>query len=891
MSIYNLDHLFNPRTIGLLGRFDCRACQEQVVYQNLRGSRGKQVLMINLDGCGGENCWFKNRGPCYASLDAIAEEIDLLIVSLPLTEIPPILVAVGNSRVKNIIITRGERVFESESLEREIVAAARKNNVRLLGFKSFGLIVPGHQFNTSFFETAPADGKIALISQSGAIISSILDLAAEKGVGFSHVVSLGSLVDVDFGDVIDYLGWEYNVRCILLYIENLHDVKKFISACRSVSVIKPIVAIKGGKSDLAREVIKKHTGHLAGDDKVYDSALRRAGVIRVETIAELLAAGISLSPQNLMAGESLGIITNSGGLGVLVVDSLADRQLSLGMMSQELENSLQKHFQPYSAGLNPICISSEADSRRFIEVIKVSLLEGDFDTLMVVMVLSGWLDPEKIINEVRATAVKQRVKMVYIWLGNRGEHVARAAELEDPGNNIFFSVEEAVNAYYYGMRYYAKLKKVVIVPPRFNRVLEYDSRRAGKLINLQAEKEAKLLSESASKEILETYCLPVNKTFVVHTLEQAQKRAASLGYPLVLKNNDPAHYYKSDFHGVHLALHSRQALEQAWKKLQEVSGPPGPHGFTVQRMVEPGTFELNLGARTDLEFGPYIFLGMSGLLARKRVGETVVLPPLNRLLAGKLIKKSWIESCRQWLPFELEKLEEILVRLSQLAIDFSQIQEIDINPLMISDNNFYIVDAKIVLQERGLTSPDHLAITPYPNQYESHAVLRDGTKVLIRPIRPEDAEAHYAFVSSFSRETSYYRFFSYEKELADEQMTRFTQIDYDREMAVIAVLERDGQEMTIGVNRLVYYAHSDEYEFAIVVADEWQQSGVGSILMEKLIAIAKDRGLQSIYGLVLSDNSKMLNFVKKFGFRIAGYEDDMVRIELDLTMATAAGDG
>ncbi len=882
MSIYNLDHLFNPRTIGLLGRYDCRSCQEQVVYQNLRASRGKQVLMINLDGCSGENCWFKNHGPCYASLDAIPEEIDLLIVSLPLAEIPAILAAGGKLRVKNMIITQGGRAFESESHEQEIVAAARKNNVRLLGFKSFGLIVPGHQFNTSFFETVPVDGQIALISQSGAIISSILDLAAEKGVGFSHVVSLGSLVDVDFGDVIDYLGWEYNVRCILLYIENLHDVKKFLSACRSVSMIKPIVAIKGGKSDLAREVIKKHTSHFAGDDHVYDTALRRAGVIRVETIAELLAAGVSLFPQNPTAGENLGIITNSGGLGVLAVDSLNDKRLSLSMLSEKLKNSLQKHLQPYSAGLNPICISSEADSRRFIEVIKLSLLDGDFDTLMVVMVLSGWLDPGQIINEVRATAAEQRVKMTYIWLGNRGDHAARAAELQDEANSIFFSVEEAVNAYYYGMRYYAKLKKVVIVPPRFNRVLEYDFRRAGELIDSWCGKEAQLLSESASKEILETYCLPVNETFVVYNLEQGRKKADSLGYPVVLKNNDPAHYYKSDSHGVHLALHNQGALEQAWAELEAVAGLPGTHGFTVQRMIEPGTFELHLGARTDLEFGPYIFLGMSGLLARKRVEEAVILPPLNRLLAGKLIEKSWLESCRQWLPFELEKLEEILVRISQLAIDFSQIQEIDINPLMISDNNFYIVDAKIVLKDRGLKSPDHLAITPYPNQYESHAVLRDGTKVLIRPIKPEDAEAHYAFISSFSRETSYYRFFSYGKDLADDQMTRFTQIDYDREMAIIAVVERDGRELTIGVNRLVYYAHSDEYEFAIVVADEWQQSGVGAILMEKLIDIAKDRKLKSIYGLVLSDNHKMLNFVKKFGFLVAGNEDEMVRIELDL---------
>jgi len=891
MSIYNLDHLFNPRTIGLLGRYDCRSCQEEVVYQNLRASRGKQVLMINLDGCGGQNCWFKNHGPCYARLDEVPEDIDLLIVSLPLAEIPVALAAAGKSRVKNMIITQGGRAFESENYEQEIIAAARKNNVRLLGFKSFGLIVPGHQLNTSFFEATPADGKIALISQSGAIISSILDLAAEKGVGFSHVLSLGSLVDVDFGDIIDYLGWEYNVSCILLYIENLHNVKKFLSACRSVSMIKPIVAIKGGKGELAREVIKKHTGHSAGDDHVYDTAFRRAGVIRVESIAELLAAGVSLSPQNPAAGENLGIITNSGGVGVLVVDSLEKRRLSLAGLPEKLQNRLRKDLQPYSAGLNPICISSEADNRRFIEVIKFSLLEGSFDTLMVVMILSGWIDPGQIINEVRATAAEQQVNMIYIWLGNRGAHVVRIAELEDAGNNIFFSVEEAVNAYYYGMRYYAKLKKVVVVPPRFNRILEYNSRQAGELVAAQCGKEATLLSESASKKILATYCLPVNKTFVVYNLEQGLKRAKSLGYPLVLKNNDPAHYYKSDFRGVHLALRDRRAFKQAWLVLSADTGLPGTHGFTVQRMIEPATFELHLGARTDLEFGPYIFLGMSGLLARKRIDEVVILPPLNRFLAGKLIEKSWLQSCRQWLPFKLEKLEEILVRLSQLVIDFPRIQEIDLNPLMIRDNNFHIVDAKIVLEERGLKAPDHLAVTPYPNQYESHAVLKDGTEVFIRPIRPEDAEAHYAFVSSFSRETSYYRFFSYGKEMTDEQMTRFTQIDYDREIAIIAVVEEGGQEMTIGVNRLVYYAHSDDHEFAIVVADKWQHSGIASILMEKLIDIAKDRKLKSIYGLVLSDNIKMLNFIKKFGFKVAGYEENMVRIELDLEKAADGESG
>ncbi|RLB70532.1 MAG: hypothetical protein DRH04_03420 [Deltaproteobacteria bacterium] len=890
MSIYNLDHLFNPQTIGLLGRYDCHSCLEEVVYENLKSCQEKHVVMINLEGCQGRNCWFRNYGPCYGSLDEAPADIDLLIVSLPLTEIPAVLAAGGKCRVKNMIITRGREAAESDAHEQEIIAAARKNGIRLLGFKSFGLIVPGRRFNTSFFEAAPADGHMALISQSGAIISSILDLAAKKGVGFSHVVSLGSLADIDFGDIIDYLGWEYNVRGILLYIENLHDVKKFLSACRSVSMVKPIVAIKGGKSDLAREVVQKHTGYSAGDDHVYDTALRRAGVIRVQTIDELLAAGVSLSPQSLTAGENLGVITNSGGVGVLVVDSLLDRQLPLAVLPNNLQDRLQKDFQPYSGGLNPICISNAADSRRFIDVIELSLVEGNFDTMMVVMILSGWLDPTLIINEVRKTAAEQRVKMMYIWLGNRGDHAARAIELEDAGTSIFFSVEDAVNAYFYGMRYYAKLKKVVVVPPRFSRAIEYDYHQAEDLIASWSGKEPRRLSESAGKEILEAYRLPVNETRVVRSFAEAVEQAAAIGYPVVLKNNDPAHYYRSDFQGVRLGLSDRDALARAWMALEAANGLSGDHGFTVQKMIGPGAIDLHLGTRTDREFGPYIFLGMCGLSARMRANEAVILPPLNRLLAGKLIEKSWLHSCRQWLPFELEKLEEILVRLSQLVVDFPQLLEIDVDPLMFHDGRFQVVDVKVVLQDRGLVAPEHLATTPYPNQYEFHAVLRDGTKVLVRPIRPEDAEAHYAFVSSLSRQTSYYRFFSYEKELDDQQMSRFTQIDYDREIAIIAVVEQDGREVTIGVNRLVYYAHSNEHEFAIVVADEWQQSGVAAILMEKLIEIARDRRLKSIYGLVLSDNIKMLRFSKKFGFRITGREDDMVRIELDLTQP-AAGEG
>ncbi|MBN2332550.1 MAG: bifunctional acetate--CoA ligase family protein/GNAT family N-acetyltransferase [Deltaproteobacteria bacterium] len=882
MGIYNLDHLFAPRTIGLIGHFDCRSCKEQVVYRNLRDSRVGRTLLINMSGCDNPDCPFTAGGQCYPAIAAVPDAIDLLIASLPLSEIPALLDDCRHARVKNIVIARGGLAVEDEQYEQLITNAAQRQNIRLLGFNSFGLIVPGRQFNTSFFETAPDDGKIALISQSGAVISSILDMAREKKVGFSHVVSLGSLVDVDFGDMIDYLGWEYNVRCILLYIENLKNVKKFLSACRSVARVKPIVAVKGGKTALSQAIIKKHTGRFAGEDRVYDTALRRAGIIRVESISDLLAAGVALVPQAVLAGEQLGIITNSGGVGVMAVDNLASRQVQIHSLSAALGDRMREYIAPYSGTLNPVCIASDADNQRFIKVIRLCLESREFDTLMVIMVLSGFLQPEKIIAAVRCLAEECRVKMLYILLGNREVYARRVAELENRGTSIHFSVEEATNSYYYGMRYYAKLNKVVVVPPRFNRELTYHHDEVRELIAARLGEARQLLSETESKQILQLYELPVNPTDIVKTLPAALAAGDHFGYPVVLKNNDPVYYHKSDSGGVILNIHNRGTLKRAWMKMLAVFGEPGADGFTVQPLVEPVHYELTMGAGTDREFGPYLFLGMGGLMSRVVRDEAVILPPLNRFLARKLIEKTALPRCRQLRPFTMEVLEEILVRLSQLVVDFPEIYELHVDPLVISNNQFRIVDAKIVLKDRGVISPNHLATTPYPNQYEFTESLRDGTEVLIRPIKPEDAEAHYAMIDSFSHQTRYNRFFSHEKHIGDAQMVRFTQIDYDREIAIVAKIRQGERELSIGTNRLVYYPHNDEYEFAIVVADDWQNSGVGSLLMDKLLVIARDRQIKRIYGLVLMNNLQMMKFIKKFGFRVVEYEEDVARIQLVL---------
>jgi acetyltransferase len=892
VSIYNLNKLFAPRVIAMIGRFDCRSCKEQIIYRNLRRTRGEHVYLINLRGCGRVDCPFTAvpGSRCYPDLAALPDEVDLLISSLPLAETPALVDDCRAAGVKNLIITRGKTGTDDDIHERAIVERARQGRIRLLGFNSFGMIIPRQGFNTSFFETEPAPGKIALISQSGAVISSILDLARRRRVGFSHVVSLGSIIDVDFGDMIDFLGWEHDVRCILLYIENLKNVRKFLSACRSVARIKPIVAIKGGKNPLSREIIKKHTGHAAGEDPVYDTALRRAGIIRVETVPELLSAGVSLSTQPVPRGERLGMVTNSGGLGVMAVDELALLGVELPPLSSALQERLQAYITPYSGGLNPVCIASDADNQRYIDVIRLAISSGEFDTLMVIMVLSGFLDPELIINAIRPAAAEGRVNMVYIWLGNREGFIPNARRLVDAGNSIFFSIEEATSAYAYTMRYYEKLAKVVVVPPRFDRTFTYDRDRAGEFIRGALDAGREILTEREAKELLACYRLPANPTYGVKTFNEASRVAERLGYPVVLKSDrrDADCPYKSDRGGVVLNIRTEGGLFNAWDRLTRNCGGPEAEEavMTLQPMFEDGQYELNLGVRTDIEFGPFIFLGMGGPMARVVNDETVILPPVDRFLARKLINRTPLPGCCELRPFNMERLEEIIVRLSQLAVDFPQVNELRLDPLIVAGDRFVVVDAKMRLQSSGVPSPRHLCTAPYPNQYEFHARLRDGREVFIRPIKPEDAEAHYEMIRSFTQQTHYYRFFSFEKGITDDLMVRFTQIDYDREIAIVAkVTDDEGREITIGVNRLVYYPHNDEYEFAIVVRDDWQDTGVGSLLMEKLIWIARDRGIRSIYGYVLADNIKMMKFVRRFGFRGAGFEEGMMHIRLDISGA------
>lgn len=895
MGIYNLDKLFSPVISSdsvVVVVSPCsgnRQSKEWRVYSNLKAGDGGRVCMVHPSGERLAGCPVP-AGDVYSKLTDINGQIDLVVTLGPLAEIPGMIDHCAELKIGGLVVMSARQERDDEKLLSEIMDRARKHRIRILGFNAAGFIIPAARINLSLFNIPVAAGNLALISQSGAVISSSLALARKRGLGFSHVIGLGTLCDIDFGDLIDYLGWTSQVSCILLYIENLQDVKKFMSACRSVAMIKPIVAIRAGKSDLGRQVVEKHTGRPAGEDRVYDTALRRAGIIRVGNVNELLEAGDYLVKNEVPDGNKFGIITNSGGLGVMAVDALSRKDIPVSGLSPELGHNLQEFIAPYSDSLNPICIAADADVARYQKALELIFEAREFATIMVIVVLNRGTDPLALLSAMSEPAAAAKVNLVYVWIGDQGELYRRATGLSDRKTRICFSIEDAVLSCSYARLYFEKLAKLVLTPQRYNLEVTYNRKsllKARKLVRDYLDRQITDLDSHAGREILALYGLPVNPSCKIASLSAARKFCAESGYPVVMKLDCGSVNHKSDIAGVLLNLHNDAALQYGFAKMRRIAAEQGfdDYNLTLEKMVEEVNYEINLGSHYDIEFGPYIFIGTGGIQSRIDPHEEVILPPLDRNLARRLIDRTKLSRlCQEVRSFAIVELENILIRISQLVVDLPEIETLVLDPLIISGGRqMVVVDVKVSLKPTALVSPAHLATTPYPNQYEFHEILKDGTPVLIRPIKPDDAAAHQEMVAGFSPQTRYFRFFSLREEITQEQLARFTQIDYEREIAVIAEVEKDGEKISIGVNRLLYYPHIDEYEFAIVVTDEWQQSGTGYLLMERLIHIAKDRGIKEIFGLVMRNNLNMMNFIKKFGFRVVERELDVCRVGLDLS--------
>ncbi len=806
MSTKNLDQLFAPRCLAVMADFCPGGYKEQLLINNLPQLDDQhRVYFVN--------------SPCLPpdikaiqvdSLEQIEEPIDILIFARPLSMVQEIFRCRNIEAVANLILL-GFTEESSPELQQEILKQARRHRIRILGSNSIGLLIPHQRLNASYHPTMPHRGKIALISQSGALITSILDVAREQNIGFSHVISIGNLLDIDFGDLIDYLGGNEQIATVALYIENIKNVKKFLSACRSVSRVKPVIVLKSGRHPQIQSLIQQRiTGQQLGSSAVYESAFRRAGIISVDNINQLLTASITLSTRNIPYGNRFALISNSDALGIFAIDQLLFRKLVPTPIDKELQDQLATIIPGNEAGGNPINIGATADNQRFIKTTTAILQSGNFDTLIILMVINGFIKPHEIVTEMEKIRAQFPTKIFYAWLGGSTFHRHKARDFIQDDIPVYLSLQESLSAYYYSERYRYKLTKLMAIPPLFDDAAPAHKGRARQLLAPFLGEEPAILPETITRELLQIY------------------------------------------------------------------GIPAP---TTKRFPETAV-ELTITSRWDPEFGPFIALGLGGICAPFNSDTSIMLPPLNALLARRMISKSPAGEILKSYP--LEKLDELLLRFSTLLCDFAVLWQARLEIQLDESGKLRHKTAFIQVKSSSVEAPNHLAIMPYPSHYQFRETLADGTRVLIRPIKPEDEEKHFAFFHSLSRQTNYYRFFSYRKKLSHEQITRFTQIDYDREMAIIALVEENDQEKTIGVNRLAYYPQEDRYEFALVVTDDWQDKGVGKILMEKLLYIARDRQIKTIYGNILAENSKMIQFCLRFGFKEYLSEGEVVLVKLDL---------
>ena len=871
MSQYNLNRIFNPRHIAVVGASEKVGTIGSALMKNLiDGGFSGTVLPVNPK--------YKtiNGQPCFASVSTLEPGVDLAIIATPMQSVVDIVSECVEKKIGGAVIISagGKEVGEKgREIEEKIRRVAYDGQLRIVGPNCMGIIRPGGNLNASFAAEMPVAGNLAFVSQSGAICSSILDLAAKERIGFSHFVSIGSMLDIDFGDMIDFLGNDFSVKSILLYIESLTNFRKFMSAARSVSRVKPIIVLKSGRSAAGAKAAASHTGAMAGEDAVYDAAFKRAGIVRVDTIEELFDCAELMAKQPRPRGPRLAILTNGGGPGVMATDTLARYGQEPAPLDAETMHAFDAFLPAFWSRANPIDILGDASAERFGRALEVCCNSKNLDGVLVILSPQALTDSFAI-AETLVAAMQDRLYPVFAcWMG--GKIIEPAVSiLNGAGIPTYETPERAVRAFLYMVQYARNLEMLLEIPPKMTGHMVFDQEKAGKLIAGAPAQE--FISESDSKEILTAYGLPVIMTEIATTEAEASRVGREMGYPLVMKVQSPDITHKTDAGGVRLDLRCDADVRQAYSDILSSAGRYNPdariEGVTIQPYFASPDYEILLGAKRDANFGPVILFGMGGIYTEVLKDRSLGLPPMNRLLALRLMQEtkafSLLQGYRNRPAADLELLEEMIIRLSQLLIDFPEIAELDMNPVLIKDGKPIAVDARILVSPLAVPSSLHLVIGPYPEEDESHMVDVDGRRIFIRPVKPEDAPLFTALFKVLSPTTIYYRFFGQLKELQPEMLARFTQIDYDREVALVAIDEDAQTGSMLGVARIIGDPDGKTGEFAVLVGDPWQGKGIGSNLLEKCLLIAEKQGFRTVYGIVLRENRNMLALGKKLGFEI-----------------------
>jgi acetyltransferase len=895
MSVRNLDKLFRPASVAVIGASDRPHSIGAVAIRNLlaAGFRGP-ILPVN------------PKHPAiagvlaYPDVAALPLTPDLAVICTPPAPIPGIIDALGRRGTKAaVVITAGLDKLQGPAggdLQQAMLDAARPHLLRVLGPNCIGLLVPGLRLNASFAHTGALPGTIGFVSQSGALCTIVLDWAKSRGVGFSHFISLGNTADVDFGDVIDYLASDADTRAILLYVEAVKHARKFFSAARAAARNKPIIAIKGGRDAAGQRAARSHTGALAGGDEVYSAAFQRAGIVRVDDTEELFAATETLARIGKIGGERLGILTNGGGPGVLAVDALTAERGRLAEFAPATMAALDGALPGTWSRANPADIVGDATGERYAKALKILLADPGIDALLVMHAPTAVVSPMEPAQALIAARDDSAKKLLACWMG--GEAVAPARQaLSAAGIATYDTPHAAVRAFSHLVEYRRTQDMLMETPPAAPTSFAPDVPAARAVIGQVLREGRSLLTEPEAKAVLKAYGVPVVATVVAPHAAAAAAAAARLGYPVALKILSPDVTHKTDVGGVALDLNDAAALTRAagdmLARVKRLQPAARIDGFSVQTMARrPRAHELIVGAASDPIFGPVILFGHGGTAVEVVGDRAIALPPLNLGLARALIEQTRIAKLlagyRDRPAADRGAIAEVLVRLSQLIADLPEVAELDINPLFADAAGVLALDARMRVQAAASAGSARLAIRPYPQHLEETVVLADGTRLLLRPIRPEDEPQHLAFFNRLSPEDVRFRFFGMVRSLPHTELARYTQIDYDREMAFIAVPADAGKPPeTLGVVRAVGDPDNEQAEFAIIVRSDLKGRGLGWALMQKIVAYCRERGTGRIIGQILSENQGMRKLAEEFGFtsrRVPG--GDIVEVTLNLRPAS-----
>jgi acetyltransferase len=884
MSKHYLETLFSPKSVAVFGASNTEDSVGYVVFKNLLEDSYKgELYAIN------PKYEKIQEQVAYSSIkDLGGKPVDLAVITTPAKTVPTIIEACGEYGVKMaVIISAGFSEIGSQGvkLEKKVITNAKRYGLRFLGSNCIGVLRPSIGLNATFLKGNASPGNLALISQSGALCTAVLDWATPNDIGFSTVISVGTSADLDFGEILDYLVSDPQTHGILLYIEGIHHARSFMSGLRAAARIKPVIVIKSGRHESAAKAVMSHSSALIGRDDAFDAALQRAGVVRVYNFGQLFATAKTIASRYKTQGNRLAIVTNGGGPGVMATDRAADLDIPLAQLSVASMEALNQVLPPTWSHGNPIDIINDATAECYRNVIALCLQDPNVDAVLVILVpqvISCPLEMAKIMLELAEHSPKP---LLGCWMGGikvkesrRLMRQARIPEFRDP--------ESAVEGFYYLSAYHQNQLLLLQTPGPLGRLDPPDVEGARIIIESILTERRNVLTEMEAKALLGAFRIPVVNTAIAHSPNEALVLAESIGFPIAMKINSPDILHKSDVGGVKLNISSAQTVRETFKCIMQQVKTKCPDaridGVTIERMVhKPHGRELMVGIIRDVVFGPVINFGMGGTMVEVLGDTAVSLPPLNRYLANTMINKTraakLLGKFRQHMPpAKREALEKVLLRVSEMACELPWLQEMDINPLILDEEGIVAVDARIVVNYYT-ASPDryaHMAIHPYPAHLVKHWQLYDGTDVTIRPIRPEDAEIESEFVRNLSEESRYFRFMQSLQELTPTMLVRFTQIDYDREMALIVVTEQDGKEIEIGVTRYAINPDGESCEFAIVVADQWHHHGIAQKLMASLMEAARAKGLKVMQGEVLSNNHNMLKLVNKLGFTAVLEEED-----------------